>query len=258
MAWNSATLGDEGGGEVADQEPNDPRLDEGQIEEPQGAPSSDAPAETPAGTPAETPGAGTAAPASVEKPPKKPSKHRRLKLAAIIVGAIIIVFAGASFATAEYTSRSKFCDSCHEMDPYYQSWQASVHKTADCRDCHIPPGFIPYVETKFGSLREVWVHFSSHPEAPLAVTRQIHNANCLDCHEDPGSVQLSDVTFQHSAHQVQNCITCHVRLVHRTVTPPSYVDPGKMSSCLKCHDGKTAPGDCTTCHAVVPSGTPPQ
>ena len=176
MAWNSATLGDEGGGEVADQEPNDPRLDEGQIEEPQGAPSSDAPAETPAGTPAETPAAGTAAPASAEKPPKKPRKHRRLKLAAIIVGAIIIVFAGASFATAEYTSRSKFCDSCHEMDPYYQSWQASVHKTADCRDCHIPPGFIPYVETKFGSLREVWVHFSSHPEAPLAVTRQIHNA----------------------------------------------------------------------------------
>ena len=44
------------------------------------------------------------------------------------------------------------------MNPYYDSWQASTHSTAQCRDCHIPPGFIPYIETKLGSFREIYVH----------------------------------------------------------------------------------------------------
>jgi hypothetical protein len=36
--------------------------------------------------------------------------------------------------------------------------------------------------------------------------------------------------------------------VHRDVNPPYYVDPAAMSSCLACHDGTTAPSQCSTCH----------
>ena len=183
--------------------------------------------------------------------PKSSRRRRRLRLAGIIVGGIIIVLAIASFATAEYTSRSSFCNSCHEMNPYYDSWQASVHTSAECRDCHIPPGFIAYVKTKLFSLREVWVHVTGQPEAPLAVTREIPDANCLDCHPDPGEISPAapaTVGFSHQIHEDRNCIGCHIRVVHRAVNPPYYVDPGAMSSCLECHDGTSAPATCSTCH----------
>jgi nitrate/TMAO reductase-like tetraheme cytochrome c subunit len=181
----------------------------------------------------------------------KPKRRRRLRrrwVALIIVVAVIVVLVVAAFVTAHYTSRSSFCDSCHEMDPYYASWQSSVHNTAECRNCHIPPGAIAYVQTKLFSFREVWVHITKKVEAPLAVTRQIHNASCLECHKDPGNATLGNVTFSHSIHQSQNCVTCHVRLVHRSVTPPAYVSPAAMSTCLKCHNGTIAPGKCSTCH----------
>jgi nitrate/TMAO reductase-like tetraheme cytochrome c subunit len=185
----------------------------------------------------------------VEEP--KPPKRRRLRrrwVALIVVAAVIVVLIAAAFVTAHFTSSSSFCDTCHEMDPYYQSWQASIHSTAECRDCHIPPGFVPYVKTKLFSFREVWVHITSKAEPPLAVTRQIPNSNCLACHKDPGNVTLTNVSFSHEIHSGQNCITCHVRVVHRDVNPPYYKSPAAMSSCLVCHDGKTAPSQCSTCH----------
>jgi nitrate/TMAO reductase-like tetraheme cytochrome c subunit len=167
-----------------------------------------------------------------------------------IIGAVIVVLIIAAFVAAHFTSASSFCNSCHEMNSYYASWQASTHKTAQCRDCHIPPGFIPYIETKLGSLREIYVHLTGSPKAPLAVTRKIPNASCFRCHPNPPPNRtLRDVTFTHAKkHAGLSCISCHVRLVHRTVNPPAYVDPGQMSSCLTCHNGSTAPSDCAYCH----------
>jgi nitrate/TMAO reductase-like tetraheme cytochrome c subunit len=184
---------------------------------------------------------------------KKRRSHKRGWILGLsITFSVIVVLVIAAFVTAHYTSASSFCDTCHEMDPYYASWQASTHASADCRDCHIPPGFAPYVETKLGSFREIWVHFSSHPEAPLAVTREIPNASCFRCHSNPPSdPTLPTVGFTHAkGHAALDCIMCHVRFVHSTVNPPSYKDPAQMASCLECHNGSTAPGDCSYCHTA--------
>jgi len=190
----------------------------------------------------------------IEQP--KPPKRRRLRrrwTALIVVVSVIVVLVVAAFITAHYTSRSSFCDSCHEMDPYYASWQTSSHATAECRDCHIPPGFVAYVKTKLFSFREIWVHISGKPEAPLAVTREIPNGSCFRCHhyepEDiPSDVTLGNASFSHETHKGQFCIACHVRVVHRDVNPPYSRPPGAMSSCLECHDGKVAPSRCSICH----------
>jgi len=189
-----------------------------------------------------------APPPPAEKPPRK--RRRRWLMALYIIGALIVVLIIAAFVTAHYTSASSFCDSCHEMDPYYQSWQASTHSSVECRECHIPPGALPYVETKLGSFREIYVHFSSHPDAPLAVTRDIPNSNCLECHEPPPDPSLPTVTFSHDKHSGLNCISCHVRFVHTTVNPPYYQNPAAMSSCLKCHNGSIAPDNCSYCHTA--------
>jgi nitrate/TMAO reductase-like tetraheme cytochrome c subunit len=240
-------------------DPADPGAGDVQAEEP--APAGDTPAE--AGTPeaptSEPASAADVPPAAPEvarepdesvPPSEKPHKRRRRRwvMALSIIGAVIVVLIIAAFVTAHYTSASTFCDGCHEMDPYYQSWQDSTHSSVECRECHIPPGALPYVQTKFGSFREIYVHFSSHPEAPLAVTRQIPNSNCLKCHEPPPDPTLPTVTFSHDTHSGQNCISCHVRFVHTTVNPPYYQDPAAMSSCLQCHNGSIAPSECTYCH----------
>ncbi len=202
-------------------------------------------------------GQNTALPGSGSVKPKKRRRSRKARWivgVSIFFGAIVILIV-ASFVTAHFTSASSFCDSCHEMEPYYQSWQNSNHATAECRDCHIPPGTIPYIETKLGSFREIYVHFSSHPEAPLGVTRKIPNSSCVRCHTDLSvDFKLSTVTavtFKHGGkHASIDCIRCHVRVVHRTVTPPVYQDPAEMSSCLQCHNGSIAPKECAVCHTA--------
>jgi nitrate/TMAO reductase-like tetraheme cytochrome c subunit len=193
--------------------------------------------------------------ASPEKPhkPHKPHRRRRRRwiIAGSVVGAVIVLLIIAAFVAAHFTSRSSFCNSCHEMNPYYASWQTSTHKTAECRDCHIPPGFVSYIKTKLGSLREIYVHVSGNPEAPLAVTRKIPNASCFRCHDNPpADPSLPTVTFAHKTHSGIDCISCHVRLVHRSVTPPVYVDPATMPACFVCHNGSIAPNSCTTCHTA--------
>ena len=186
---------------------------------------------------------------SPETATPKPTKRRKLRRRWVALIIVVVVVVAAAFVTAHFTSRSSFCDTCHEMNVYYASWQGSVHSTAQCRDCHIPPGTIAYIETKLFSFREIWVHITSKAEPPLAVTREIPNSNCLACHSNrPRTIQLGNVTFSHTVHQSQNCIACHVRLVHRDVNPPYYKNPGAMSSCVVCHDGKTAPSTCSTCH----------
>ncbi len=191
--------------------------------------------------------------AGVASPPKRHKKHRSRKrrwiVALSITGGVIVLLIVAAFVTAHFTSASSFCDTCHEMDPYYTTWQASEHSGAECRDCHIPPGTIPYIETKLGSFREIYVHFFGSADAPLAVTREIPNDSCFRCHDDPpADPTLSTVTFSHAEHAARTyCITCHVRMVHKALTP-GYVDPGTMSSCFKCHDGSTASNTCSYCH----------
>jgi nitrate/TMAO reductase-like tetraheme cytochrome c subunit len=183
------------------------------------------------------------------KPKKRKGRKRRWILGLSITGGVIVLLLVAAFITAHYTSASAFCDTCHEMDAYYSSWQASEHSSAECRDCHIPPGTVSYVETKLGSFREIYVHFFGNPDAPLAVTREIPNSSCFRCHDNPpADPSLPTVTFSHAEHAGRAyCITCHVRVVHKTLSP-GYLDPGEMSSCFKCHDGVTAPNNCSYCH----------
>jgi len=176
-------------------------------------------------------------------------RKRRWVLGLSIVGGLIVLLIIAAFVTAHFTSASSFCDTCHEMDKYYATWQTSEHATAECRDCHIPPGAVPYIETKLGSFREIYIHFWGDPDAPLAVTREIPNESCFRCHDDPpADPSLLTVTFSHDSHRDAYCITCHVRLVHKGVPPLEYRDPAEMSSCFVCHDGKTAANTCSYCH----------
>ena len=67
----------------------------------------------------------------------------------VVAIAAPIVLVGAAFVAAEATKSNTFCGtSCHEMEPYYATWQTSPHAEVDCVRCHIPPGFWNYAKTK--------------------------------------------------------------------------------------------------------------
>ncbi len=181
---------------------------------------------------------------------QRPRRRHRLRTALIIIGVVVVVLAVASFAAAEAFSSNNACNSCHEMHPYYDSWGVSTHKSADCVQCHIPPGPGNWIKTKFLSYKELWTHLAGIEEPPVAVTRKIPRSSCLGCHPDGGGQTKGTTTFPHSAHTSVPCVDCHVRLVHRTVNPPYYHDPMLMAKCLECHNGQpgSPPSNCSTCH----------
>lgn len=164
-----------------------------------------------------------------------------------------------TFVAAEATKGNSFCGtSCHEMEPYYRTWEASQHADVDCVGCHIPPGLWNYAKTKIFGLRELWVHVTGQVESPIAVTRLIPDEVCGGCHEDEdlrGSIRLARWTegFTHSGHsEVPHCIDCHARVVHPDIAQVPNTSPRSMEACFACHDGKAQPDDCAYCHMTAP------
>ncbi len=62
-----------------------------------------------------------------------------LRVAAVF-GAFLLVVTLLTAFSGIYTSRPEFCRSCHNMEPYYISWQESSHSHVSCVKCHFPPG----------------------------------------------------------------------------------------------------------------------
>ena len=195
--------------------------------------------------------------ASPQRRGMSPRRKKGLIRLAIAVGVLFVVLVGSSFVAAEYTSRSAFCDSCHEMNPYYKSWQASKHHMVPCKGCHIPHTPVGWVKTKVFALREVYVHFTGGNAKPIVVTRRVPDSACTGCHPTPGTVKLATSTFNHATHRSESCATCHSRVSHPGVPlspnqQGAIVDPAAMPACTRCHNGTTAPNGCEYCHKTAP------
>jgi nitrate/TMAO reductase-like tetraheme cytochrome c subunit len=177
------------------------------------------------------------------------------------VAVLTLLGIGSTAVAARFTESNKFCGSdCHEMWTYRDTWAGSTHKMVNCVQCHIAPGFVSLVETKFFAMREVWVHLTGQVKAPIKVTRHIPNSACErgGCHT---SAQISapnalgspvPVTFSHvsAGHGKLNCISCHAALVHQGaagVTAPPAIS---MASCFRCHN--TGSTTCIYCHTGGP------
>jgi len=116
------------------------------------------------------------------------------------------------------------------MNPYTNSWSVSSHKSADCVQCHIPPGAGSWLKTKLLSLKELWAHVASIHEPPVAVTRGI--PEYLSHLPRGRGGQTREHHLPALCHTSVTCAECHIRLVHRTVNPPYYVNPCSCSDAL--------------------------
>ena len=204
-----------------------------------------------------TPDASTQPDKRVAGEPDRSWWSRWWKRLAIVAVVLVVLLIGGSALAAKFTENNKFCGTdCHEMWPYRDTWAVSTHKSVDCVKCHIPPGPINFLKTKFFASREVWVHFTGLSAKPITVTRHIPNSACDrgGCHtsaQTSKTISLgtpAPVTFQHgsSGHAKQLCVACHAVLVHLGAPGLTAAPANSMPSCFTCHPDGTK--NCSYCH----------
>jgi nitrate/TMAO reductase-like tetraheme cytochrome c subunit len=140
--------------------------------------------------------------------PPSPPRRRILRRLAVALLAALFVAGGAMAGMEYYTSRPKFCGSCHIMQPYYESWSADVHATkagARCVDCHYAPGEQHTIKAKMRGLSQVVTYFSGRAGGRRP-RPHVQDASCLreGCHKIPDFIDkpyaVKDVKFVHNKH----------------------------------------------------------
>jgi len=177
------------------------------------------------------------------------------------------IFLGAGVSALVVTNQPIFCRSCHEMGLHYATWSQSAHRGVACEDCHVMPGMANMFKSKLSALRLVRRHARGDVSA-VAIQGHVPDANCRKCHrETPELVTYHGLKITHRAHWSMGveCTFCHARVVHGPkwlYTGVSSNDEVKravitaknaptMDICYRCHDGKRAPNECSTCHVSL-------
>lgn len=139
-----------------------------------------------------------------------------------IVGAVLFGLVGASIAT----DASSFCNTCHEMRPYYAAWQVGAHGVnAECIECHVDAGVLKRLSHKPAALMEVVAHFSGDIAFPQPEPPTMPNARCLMCHDAPIDTEDAGI-FSHADHEERaECGQCHMRTGH-DVSAAALTDAG--------------------------------
>jgi len=181
-----------------------------------------------------------------------------------ILGVIVATVGSVGFI--EYSAQPGFCDNCHIMEPYYDSWQLSSHKDVPCIQCHYAPGIKAEAMGKFQAANQVVKYVTgAYGMKPWA---EIDDAACLrsGCHVEArlsSVVDYQGIPFTHAKHLGElrrgkqlRCTSCHSQIVqgsHLAVT---------QETCILCHFKGRPVGQpiagCLGCHPSPPRVVSPQ
>lgn len=192
----------------------------------------------------------------------RPVKKRHVVIASL--GLLGVAFAGVLLFSAFsfwWTSQPSFCDKCHVMNAYVDTWQASKHTGINCEHCHINPGLFNFMGGKIAGLQVVANYFTGNFDDD-SFSASVSNAACLECHDDllvPEKITFDDgisVSHQHIMDNGGKCMDCHSTIAHGDAIPVGAATFPTMDRCMKCHDGVTAPTQCVLCHESGPPREP--
>lgn len=163
----------------------------------------------------------------------------------------------------KFSTSPRFCNSCHIMKPYYQSWKTSKHNRVACVDCHYPPSAPQtLLWKKFQAMSQIVKYITrTYSSKPFA---EIEDAACLreGCHSkrllEEKLTFGKGIKFDHRPHLLEprrgrqlRCVSCHSQIVvgrHVEVT---------LDTCYLCHfkgmkaGRKLEPlGGCSSCHEL--------
>lgn len=135
----------------------------------------------------------------------------------MLLAAVAMVFASGLIVVSEQPG---FCNSCHIMNTFYDSWKTSSHSEVNCLDCHLQPGFVGHVKGKIDGLAQavncIVGRMGTKPNAT------IKDNSCLrsECHSTEElltkDIDYSGIKFTHKNHIEKvvdgiriSCGTCH-------------------------------------------------
>jgi len=163
-------------------------------------------------------------------------------MAFLVFFVLPILCLGAGFSRKMNQSKStKFCLSCHIMEPYGKSLQVDdpMHLAAShfqnhrvppdqaCYTCHTNYAMFGGMKAKLGGLRHIYVYYLGKPPQPAEIKlyEPYNNRECLHCHRgarsfEEGAVHTSDPALMAAIKSNQtSCISggCH-QPVHDVAT----------------------------------------
>jgi len=197
---------------------------------------------------------------------------RSISLLTFLSAVMLILVAAAGAIGFQISNRPIFCVSCHEMGVHYATWRQSSHKEVGCEECHIMPGMVNMLRTKFSAFRQIYLHQKGGVQ-PSLIQGHVADENCKYCHpETRDLIVYHSLRITHKKHWGReiSCTFCHDRVVHgprvEALEPgeetaggramagsgiAAYKYTPRMATCLTCHDDKKAPNACSTCHVVL-------
>src|ERR1700682_516942 len=122
------------------------------------------------------------------------------KTMAFLVLFLLPILCGAMGTSSELerSKTTKFCLSCHIMEPYGQSlrvddpsYLAAAHfqnhrvpADSACYPCHTNYAMFGSVKAKMAGLRHIYIYYLTTPPAPenIKLHEPYHNRECLHCH----------------------------------------------------------------------------
>ena len=160
------------------------------------------------------------------------------------LGRVVLLAAAAfpfvSFAGIVVTSQNWFCNSCHSMNSYYDSWKVSTHKDVDCVQCHISPGLDNFMMAKLNGLGQLVDDLLGRTTGKPSASVTDFSCTRSGCHDLEEVRQTSKLKgryfFKHANHLdleykgiVTHCTTCHS---HVKGTEHFEVN---TNACVACH-----------------------
>ncbi|MCK9202061.1 MAG: NapC/NirT family cytochrome c [Gallionella sp.] len=177
---------------------------------------------------------------------RRPTQYSLITLLAAGVLLGVSAWGGLNMAM-EWTNRSEFCTSCHEMTIPYKELQQTVHyknrsgTTVNCSDCHVassktPSDYVYKSLQKLFAARDIVGHVSGIVDTPekfeahrLEMAKRVwermksrDSKECRNCHNfatmDPDK-QKARSQIKHEEAQEDNltCIDCHKGIAHKPV-----------------------------------------
>lgn len=191
-------------------------------------------------------------------PRRRRRRWLRLLVQLTIAGVILLTVGTVGFV--EYSGQPGFCNNCHNMVPYYESWKTSSHRDVKCILCHYAPGIKAEAMGKFQAANQVVKYITK--QYGMKPWAEIDDAACLrsGCHVEAklsAEVEFKGVRFSHADHLGElrrgkqlRCTSCHSQIVqgaHVAVTE---------ATCFLCHfkERRTAEpvAGCIGCHPAPP------
>lgn len=120
----------------------------------------------------------------------------------------IMPIAAAAVGTTEHFERSKqtkFCLSCHIMEPYGKSLYIDdsaylpaahfqnhrVPPNEACYTCHTDYALFGTIRVKLAGMKHLYVYYLETPKYPIHLYRSYNNRECLHCHAGARSFESS-------------------------------------------------------------------